>query len=82
MLDTTACITSWRTERVAELGVGAGSAGHQMGTATPRGVACGDPSAPLSRDVPRGLAGPSPVALCVQHRGETEPCVDILDIGV
>lgn len=37
MMDTTACITSWRTERVAELGFGAGSAGHQMGTATPRG---------------------------------------------
>ena len=47
MIDTMACITPWRTARVAELGVGSGSTGHETGTATPRGVACGDPSALL-----------------------------------
>lgn len=47
----------WRTAHAAELGVGAGSTGHKVGTATPRGVVCQNPSSPLSWDVSRGHAG-------------------------
>lgn len=57
MIDTTALITPWRPACVAELGAGGGSTGHKISTATPRGVACGDPSALLSWDVPRDHAG-------------------------
>lgn len=36
MIDPMACITSRRSAGVAELGVGAGSTGQKIGTATPR----------------------------------------------